>query len=53
MATNHDMLVAENIRLCQAQESVRKDIQAHIDWLKKHRNGKGDIPNILRFGELL
>ncbi|MFQ5936141.1 MAG: IS110 family transposase [Acidiferrobacterales bacterium] len=44
-----EMLTAEKNRLALAPKAIRKDIQAHITWLKKRLNGvNNDLNNAIR-----
>lgn len=48
-----DMLVAEKNRLNRSDKSVRKDIQAHITWLKKRLKDTDDhIDNFIKSSPL-
>jgi len=43
-----EILVAEKNRSHQAQGAVRRDIEQHIDWLKKRiHDNERDLPKLL------
>lgn len=44
-----EMLGAENNRLAQAKGAVKRDVQEHVDWLKKRLKGiDGDLDRTVR-----